>query len=63
MIAKVLVFLLALIIGGWMIFDGAYVLSTGKYFGAKKPGVWSNVVSAFGVNPLTSTYLTHLGYY
>ena len=53
MIAKVIVSLIALLAGGWMIFDGAYVLSTGKYFGTEKPGVWSNVVSAVGINPFS----------
>ncbi|HEX8265649.1 MAG TPA: hypothetical protein VF596_09605 [Pyrinomonadaceae bacterium] len=51
MIAKVLLSLVALITGGWMIFDGAYVLLTGNYFGTEKPGAWSDVVSAFGINP------------
>ena len=53
MITKVIVSLIALIAGGWMIFDGIYVLSTGKYFGMEKSGVWSNFVSVFGINPFS----------
>jgi hypothetical protein len=51
MIAKIIVSIIALVIGGWMIFDGIYVLITGKYFGPEKPGPWSDLVSFFGVNP------------
>jgi hypothetical protein len=51
MIAKVIVSLIALIVGGWMIFDGIHVLITGKYFGPEKPGPWSDLVSYVGVNP------------
>lgn len=51
--AKVIVYLLALLVGGWMIFDGVHVLTTGKYFGPEKPGLWSNVVSSIGINPFS----------
>jgi hypothetical protein len=51
MIIKVIVSLIAVLTGGWMIFDGIYVLTTGKYFGPEKPGPWSDLVSVIGVNP------------
>lgn len=51
MVAKVIVSIIALVTGGWMIFDGAHVLLTGKYFGPEKPGPWSDLVSAVGLDP------------
>lgn len=51
MAAKVIVSIIALITGGWMIFDGVHVLSTGKYFGPEKPGLWSDVISYVGGDP------------
>lgn len=51
MIIKVIISLIALFVGGWMIFDGINVLSTGKYFGPQKPGLWSDVVSFAGLDP------------
>ena len=57
MIAKVIVSLIALLVGGWMIFDGVHVLITGKYFGPEKPGPWSDLVSSVGVNPFDLGFL------
>lgn len=51
MVAKVIASLIALLVGGWMIFDGIHVLKTGKYFGPEKPGPWSDVVAAVGLDP------------
>src|SRR5260370_37967119 len=51
MIAKTALTLIALFVGGWMIFDGAHVLIYGKYFGPEKPGPWSAIVSSVGLNP------------
>src|SRR6266852_8495228 len=51
MIARSIVTLIALLVGGWMIFDGAHVLIYGKYFGPEKPGPWSAIVSSVGLNP------------
>lgn len=51
MTAKIIVSIIASVIGGWMIFDGIHVLITGKYFGPEKPGPWSDLVSFFGINP------------
>jgi hypothetical protein len=51
MIAKIITSLIALLVGGWMIFDGIYVLATGKYFGPEKPGLWSDLIGAIGVDP------------
>ena len=51
MVAKVIATLVALIVGGWMIFDGIHVLATGKYFGPDKPGPWADLVAAAGLDP------------
>jgi hypothetical protein len=44
---------LALLNGGWMIFDGCYVLKNGKYFGPPTPGAWSKIVQRMGINPFS----------
>lgn len=44
---------ISLIVGGWMIFDGVYVLLKGKYFGPEQPGPWSRVVRVVGLNPFS----------
>ena len=51
MVAKVIASLIALLVGGWMIFDGIHVLRTGKYFGPEKTGPWSDVVASIGIDP------------
>jgi hypothetical protein len=51
MVVKVIVAIIALITGGWMVFDGVHVLLKGKYFGPEKPGPWSDLVSAVGIDP------------
>lgn len=51
MIAWIL-FILALLNGGWMIFDGVHVLRHGKYFGPDVPGPWRHGVEALGLDPL-----------
>lgn len=48
---KVVLSVIALLVGGWMIFDGLHVLTTGRYFGPEKPGPWSDVVAAAGLDP------------
>jgi len=48
---KIVLFIIALINGGWMIFDGIYVLKNGKYFGPDIPGPWSKIVKKIGLNP------------
>jgi hypothetical protein len=53
MITKALVTLIGLVVGGWMIFDGVYVLKTGKYFGPEKPGLWSDIAAWFGLDPFS----------
>src|SRR5688500_10986928 len=49
--AKIMMLLIAILVGGWMIFDGVHVLFTGKYFGPEKPGPWSSLVTAIGLDP------------
>ncbi len=51
MIAKAIASLIALLVGGWMIFDGIHALTTGKYFGPERPGPWSHVVTLIGIDP------------
>lgn len=51
MIIKITASLIALIVGGWMIFDGIHVVATGKYFGPEKPGPWSDLATAVGLDP------------
>jgi hypothetical protein len=51
MSVKVILSLIALLVGGWMIFDGVHVLTRGRYFGPEKPGPWSDVVAAVGLDP------------
>jgi len=51
MIYQIAFGLIALLNGGWMIFDGIYVLRHGKYFGPKKPGPWSEFFVSIGVDP------------
>jgi hypothetical protein len=44
---------IAILNGGWMLFDGVHVLVKGKYFGPPQPGPWSQVVTAVGLNPFS----------
>jgi len=53
MLVKISVILLALLNGGWMLFDGLHVIRKGKYFGPEEPGLWSNIVASFGINPFS----------
>ena len=48
-----LIFGLSLVLGSWMVFDGARKLVTGLYTGEDTLGLgpWANVVSILGVNP------------
>ncbi len=39
--------------GGWMLFDGLYVLRTGRYFGPEWPGLWADLVDGAGIDPFT----------
>ncbi len=48
---KITLLILSLLQGGWMLFDGFHVLLKGKYFGPEKPGPWSQIVRAIGVDP------------
>jgi hypothetical protein len=54
---KIVIPLIALLVGGWMAFDGAHALATGHYVtpasgpNAGRLGPWSHVVSAVGLDP------------
>ncbi len=48
---------LALLNGGFMLFDGIHVLLKGKYIGPEKPGPWANLfyklnIDVFKLGPL-----------
>lgn len=33
-----------------MLIDGVFVIANGKYIGPEKPGPWSNIFGAFGID-------------
>jgi hypothetical protein len=43
--------LVAALIGGFQLVDGAHVLRVGAYLGPPTPGPWANLVAAAGVDP------------
>lgn len=47
---KILIIILALINGGYMLIDGIYVMTKGKYIGPPKPGPWAELFYKFDVN-------------
>jgi len=47
---KIALLLMAIIMGGYMLTDGIYVLMKGKYIGPEKPGPWSGIFEKFQVN-------------
>jgi hypothetical protein len=48
-----LVFIIALLVGGWLSFDGVRAFTKGDYVTTRagELGPWSRIVSALGVNP------------
>ena len=48
---ELILLLIALLNGGWMVFDGVHVLRTGKYFGPDVPGPWQKLVRWSGLDP------------
>ena len=52
MALKIIAAIIAVIAGGWMIFDGVHVMVRGKYFGPDKPGPWSIAWAKMGVDAL-----------
>lgn len=50
---RITVILIALLIGGWLAFDGSRALVRGDYVTGRdgKLGPWSRVVSSVGINP------------
>lgn len=47
---KYLVIALASIQGLWMMIDGIFVIANGKYIGPEKPGPWSSLFAAIGID-------------
>lgn len=49
---KWIAILLALLNGGFMLFDGIHVLLKGKYIGPEKPGPWANLFYKLNIDYL-----------
>jgi hypothetical protein len=54
---RVATLILALLNGGYMLLDGLYVMTIGKYIGPDKPGPWANLfyglkINVFNLGPL-----------
>ena len=47
---RYIVLVLSLVNGLWMLIDGIYVISTGKYIGPEKPGPWASLIGMTGVD-------------
>jgi hypothetical protein len=47
---KYAVLVLSAINGLWMLIDGIYVVTTGKYIGPEKPGPWASILGLTGVD-------------
>jgi len=47
---RILTIILAFLNGAYMLFDGAFVMLNGKYFGPAKPGPWSALFEKLGVD-------------
>jgi hypothetical protein len=50
---RIPIVIVALIVGGWLAFDGTRALTTGDYVTVRagELGPWSHVVAAFGIDP------------
>lgn len=51
---KVIVSILAFLNGGYMLADGAYVIINHKYIGPERPGPWSKIFEAIGIDNVYS---------
>lgn len=49
---RIAAFVIAVLMGAWMIIDGLHVLLFDKYIGPEKPGPWADIVAAIGLDPL-----------
>ena len=47
---KYVVIGLSLINGLWMLIDGVYVTTNGKYIGPEKPGPWASLIGLTGID-------------
>jgi len=47
---RILTIILAFLNGAYMLFDGAYVMLNGKYFGPAKPGPWSALFAKINID-------------
>ena len=47
---RYVVIAISLLNGLWMLIDGVYVLSNGKYIGPERPGPWASVLGATGID-------------
>jgi hypothetical protein len=65
--ARILIPVIALLIGGWLVFDGTRALTVGDYFTARSGpragqlGPWSLLIAKTGLNPRsTAVKLVHV---
>src|SRR5215213_6190383 len=60
-VVRIVVPVIALLVGGWFVFDGTRALVSGDYVtprsgpGAGKLGPWAKVVSAIAIDPRSTT--------
>jgi hypothetical protein len=50
---KILISILGILNGGYMLVDGIYVVSTGKYIGPERPGPWACLFETLDINVFT----------
>ncbi len=58
---KIFLLILGLLNGGYMLFDGVFVMLKGKFIGPDKPGPWANLfnklnIDVFKLGPLFITF-------
>jgi len=49
---RIAIFIIAILMGGWMVIDGLHVLIFDKFIGPDRPGAWAGIVSAVGLDPM-----------
>jgi len=50
MAAKIILIIIAVINGGWMLFNGLHLLNYGNYYGP--PGLWADLIASVGIDPM-----------
>ncbi len=49
---RIVIFIIALLMGGWMVIDGLHVLIFDKFICPGWPGPWAGIISAVGLDPM-----------